>query len=53
MIISPQADACFFVTSRIREFVSAGGELMIHGALHLKNFPIPEINIDIQLQLVA
>ena len=28
----------------MREFVSAGGELMIHAALHPKNSPNPEIN---------
>jgi hypothetical protein len=27
----------------MREFVSAGGELIIHGALHLTNSPIPEL----------
>ena len=27
----------------MREFVSAGGELMIHGALHPKNSPIPQL----------
>ena len=27
----------------MREFVSAGGELMIHAALHLKNSPNPEV----------
>jgi hypothetical protein len=28
----------------MREFVSAGGELIIHGAAHLKNPPIPDLN---------
>jgi len=27
----------------MREFVSAGGELMIHAALHPKNSPTPEL----------
>jgi hypothetical protein len=27
----------------LREFVSAGGELIIHGAAHLKNSPTPHI----------
>ena len=27
----------------MREFVSAGGELMIHAALHSKNSPTPEL----------
>jgi len=27
----------------MREFVSAGGELIIHGALQLKNSPTPEL----------
>jgi len=27
----------------MREFVSAGGELMIHVALHSKNSPTPEL----------
>ena len=32
----------FFVTMPLREFVSAGGELIIHAAAHLKNSPTPE-----------
>ena len=28
----------------LREFVSAGGELIIHGAAHLKNFPTTQDN---------
>jgi hypothetical protein len=28
----------------MREFVSAGGELIIHGALHPKNSAIPDLN---------
>jgi hypothetical protein len=28
----------------LREFVSAGGELIIHAAAHLKNSPTPELN---------
>ena len=35
---------CFFVTMPLREFVSAGGELIIHAAAHLKNSPTPHIN---------
>jgi hypothetical protein len=27
----------------LREFVSAGGELIIQGAAHLKNSPIPDL----------
>jgi hypothetical protein len=27
----------------MREFVSAGGELIIHGALHQKNSPTPHL----------
>jgi hypothetical protein len=32
---------CFFVTMPLREFVSAGGELIIHAAAHLKNSQTP------------
>jgi hypothetical protein len=35
----------------MREFVSAGGELIILGALHLKNSPIPELSIKIMIEL--
>jgi hypothetical protein len=28
----------------MREFVSAGGELIIHGALHIKKLPDPSIS---------
>jgi hypothetical protein len=31
----------------MREFVSAGGELIIHGALRLKNSPAPKSTIQL------
>jgi len=31
----------------MREFVCAGGELIIHAALHPKNSPIPELGITV------
>ncbi len=33
----------FTASGCMSEFVSAGGELIIHGALHLKNSNIPEL----------
>ena len=40
-IIGKMSITCFFVTMPLREFVSAGGELIIHAATHLINSPTP------------
>jgi hypothetical protein len=39
MYPSARIEHGFFVTMPLREFVSAGGELIIHAAAHLKNSP--------------
>jgi hypothetical protein len=36
----------------MREFVSAGGELIIHGALQLINSPIPDLAIALLLRVI-